>query len=54
MQEALVAVQTGLERAETVAVAAEEAKEKSAQLLKVVVWLMGLSVLLLVLSRRES
>lgn len=31
MQEALAAVQTGLERAETVAGAAEEAEEKSAQ-----------------------
>jgi len=54
MSEALAAVQTGLERAGTVAIAAEEAKEKSEQLLKVVVGLIGLSVILLELSRRKS
>ena len=54
MQEALAAVHAGLERAETVAVAAEAAKEKSEQLFKVVLGLIGLSVVLIVLSRRKS
>ena len=53
MQDALASLQVGLERAEAVAVAAEEAKQKSAQLLKVALGLIGLSILLIVLSRRK-
>jgi hypothetical protein len=53
MQEALAAVQSGLERAEQVAVAAEESRAKAEQLVKVTLGLIGLSILLLVISRRR-
>lgn len=53
MQEALSALQTGLERAESVALAAEEAKQRSEQTLKITVGLIGLSVVLLLLSLRR-
>lgn len=53
MQDALAAVQSGLERAEAVAVAAEEAKQHSDQALKLAVGLIGLSVLLIIVSLRR-
>jgi hypothetical protein len=54
MQETLQSVQAGLERAERVATAAEEAKQRSEQTLKVVMGLVGLSVVILALSLRRS
>ena len=54
MQDALESVQAGLARAEQVAVAAEKAKQRSEQTLKVVFALIGISIVLLVLSRRQS
>lgn len=54
LQDALSAVQAGLERAEQVAIAAEEAKNSSERLIKVALALVGLSILLIVLSRRRS
>lgn len=53
MQDALESVQAGLARAEQIAVAAEEAKRRSDQTLKAVLVLIGLSIVLLVLSRRR-
>jgi hypothetical protein len=53
MQEALESLQNGLARAEEVAVAADEAKRRSAQALKAVLVLIGLSIVLLALSRRR-
>lgn len=53
LQDALTAVQSGLERAEAIAVAAEEAKERSERLIKLTMALLGLAVLLLLLSRRK-
>jgi hypothetical protein len=53
LQDALSAVQSGLERAEQIAVAAELAKTRSEQLIKVTLTLIGLSILLIVLSRRR-
>lgn len=53
LQDALSAVQGGLERAETVAVAAEEAKRRAEQLTKLTLGLIGLALLLIVLSRRK-
>ena len=54
MQDALESVQAGLARAERVAVAAEEAKQRSEQTLKAVMVLVGLSIVLIILSRRRS
>jgi hypothetical protein len=51
MQHALATLQDGLEKAEAVAVASEEAKARAEQLLKATVVLIGLSILLMVLSR---
>lgn len=53
MQDALTALQAGLERAESVAVAAEEAKQRSEQALKITFGLIGLSVLLILVSLRR-
>ena len=53
MQDALTALQTGLERAEAVAVAAEEAKQRSEQALRITFGLIGLSVLLIIVSFRR-
>jgi len=52
MQEALAEVQSGLERAERIAAAAEETKERAEQLLKVTFGLIGLAVVLIFFSRR--
>jgi hypothetical protein len=52
-EDALAAVQSGLEKAEQVATAAAETKAKADQLLKVALGLVGLSILLLVISRRH-
>ena len=53
LQDALAALQTGLERAEQVAVAAHEVKTRSEHLIKVTFALIGLSILLIILSRRR-
>lgn len=56
MQEALAEIQSGLERAERaeqVAVAAEQAKQRAEQSIKVILALVGLSVLLIALSLRR-
>jgi hypothetical protein len=53
MQDALAAVQSGLQKAEQIAIAAEETKAKADQILKVTLGLIGLSILLLVISRRR-
>lgn len=53
MQAALAAVQSGLQKAEQVAIAAEETKAKAEQLIKVTIGLIGLSVLLILISRRR-
>lgn len=53
MQDALAAVQSGLQKAEQIALAAEETKAKADQILKVTLGLIGLSILLLVISRRR-
>ena len=53
MQDALTTLQAGLERAEAVATAAEQAKQRSEQTLKVTLGLIGLSVVLLLLSLRR-
>ena len=53
MQEALAGIQSGLERAEQVAIAAEEAKQRAEQSIKVTLALVGLSVLLIALSLRR-
>lgn len=53
MQEALSAVQSGLQKAEQIAVAADQTKAKAEQLLKVTLGLIGLSVLLIFASRRR-
>ena len=54
MQEALAEVQSGLERAERIAAAAEETKERAEQLLKVTVGLIGVAVVLIFFSRRQQ
>lgn len=53
MQEALATLQDGLQRAEAVALAAEEAKRRSERHLKVTVGLIAVVVLLLVASARK-
>ena len=53
MQDALTAMQSGLEKAEQLAIAAEETKAKADRILKAALGLIGLSVLLLVMSRRR-
>jgi hypothetical protein len=53
MQDALAAVQSALQKAEQIAIAAEETKAKADQILKVTLGLIGLSILLLVISRRR-
>ena len=53
MQDALGSLQAGLERAESVAVAAEEAKQRSELALKVTLGLIGISVLLMLISLRR-
>jgi hypothetical protein len=53
MQDALAAVQSGLQKAEQIAIAAEETKAKADEILKVTLGLIGLSILLLVISRRR-
>ena len=56
MQEALATLQTGLEKAEDVALAAEKAKQRSEQLLVVALGTLGLAALLALISkaRRKS
>lgn len=51
VQQALGVVQSGLERVETVAVAAKKAKRHCGRPIKVVLGLVGLSVLVLVVAR---
>ena len=53
MQDALAAVQSALQKAEQIAIAAEETKAKADDILKVTLGLIGLSILLLVISRRR-
>ena len=53
MQDVLAAVQSGLQKAEAVAVAAEQAEERANHLLKVTLGLIGLSIVLIVVSRRR-
>ena len=53
LQDTLGAMQHGLERAEEVAVAAEQARERSEMLVKVSLGLIVTSILLIVLSRRR-
>ena len=53
MQDALAAVHSGLQKAEQIAIAAEETKAKADEILKVTLGLIGLSILLLVISRRR-
>jgi hypothetical protein len=53
MQDALAAVQSGLQKAEQIAIAAEETKAKADEILKVTLGLIGLSIMLLVISRRR-
>ena len=53
MQDALASLQSGLERAETVAVAAEEARQRSELALKVTLGLIGISVVLMLISLRR-
>ncbi len=54
VQDALSAVQAGLARAERVAVAADEARQRSDLAIKAVAVLAGLVVVLLVVSRRRA
>lgn len=54
MQDALATLQEGLQRAEAVAVAAEEAKQRSELLLKVAAGLAAVVLLLLVASARKQ
>ena len=53
LQDALAAVQSGLQRAEQVAVAANEAKERAEQSIKITLALVGLSVVLIAISLRR-
>jgi hypothetical protein len=53
MQDALAAVQSGLQKAEQIAAAAEHAKDRVDRVLKATLGLIGLSVLLILLSRRR-
>ena len=53
MQDALAAMQSGLEKAEQIATAAEETKAKADRILQAALGLIGLSILLLVISRRR-
>ncbi len=53
MQDALATLQAGLERAEAVATAAEEAKQRSEQGMRLAVALIAVSLLLLVVSARR-
>jgi hypothetical protein len=54
MQDALAEMQSGLEKAEQLATAAEETKAKADQMFKAALGLIGLSILLLVISRRRT
>ncbi len=53
MQDALAALQSGLQRAEAVATAAEEARDRSEQTLKLTIGLIGLAIVLIVVSFRR-
>jgi hypothetical protein len=53
MQHALAAVQSGLQKAEEIALGAEQAKARANQLLRVTLGLIGLSIVLIVFSRRR-
>ena len=53
VQDALAAVQSGLQRAEQVAVAANEAKERAEQSIKITLALVGLSLVLIAISLRR-
>jgi len=53
MQDALAAVQSGLQKAEHIAAAAEQTKERADRVLKATLGLIGLSIVLIVLSRRK-
>lgn len=53
MQDALAMVQSGLQKAEVIAITADQTKARANQLLKVTVGLIGISILLIVVSRRR-
>jgi hypothetical protein len=53
VQDALAAVQSGLQRAEQVAVAANDAKERAEQSIKITLALVGLAVVLIAISFRR-
>lgn len=53
LQDALATVQSGLQRAEEVAAAAAEVERRAERALKVALGLIGVSVVLLLLSRRR-
>jgi len=53
MQDALSMVQTGLQKAEEIALVADQTKARANQLLKVTLGLIGLSIVLIVVSRRR-
>ena len=53
MQDALEIVQSGLARAEHVAAVADDARQRSGQMLKIVLVLLGLSVIAVVVARRR-
>lgn len=53
-QEALATLQSGLQRAESVAVAAEDAKRRSEQALTATVVLVAVSIFLLIVGRRNN
>ncbi len=52
LQSALETMQQGLEMAESVAIAAEDARRRSKQIIKISVGLLIASILVIVLSRR--
>ena len=53
MQDALSMVQSGLQKAEEIATVAEHTKARANQLLKVTLGLIGLSIVLIVVSRKR-
>jgi hypothetical protein len=53
MQDALEVVQSGLARAEHVAAVADDARQRSGKMLKIVLVLLGLGVVAIVISRRR-
>jgi len=53
MQDALSMVQSGLQKAEEIALAADQTKQRANQLFKVTLGLIGLSIVLIVVSQRR-